>query len=235
VFEHLGGQDETETQATLATLSGRTYAALNVLVVPALRWNDPTGAGTRAFGLPESRYAHAAGLITKPEVRAVSLSKLRLRPGAVLWDVGAGSGSLAIEAAGLLPDLAVYAVERSETQLELLRQNVAVTGIVDRPTTVAGEAPDALAELPDPDAVFVGGSGGRLVEILDAARCRLRPDGRIVVNLVTYEHITTTLVWAREHAIEPEVVQVSISRGTALLGLTRLQAENPVTVVTLAP
>jgi precorrin-6Y C5,15-methyltransferase (decarboxylating) len=235
VFEHLGGREETERQATLASLQGLTFAALNVLVIPAVTWNDSTSVGAGGLGLPESAYAHTAGLITKPEVRAVSLSKLRLRPGSVLWDVGAGSGSLAIEAAGLLPDLAVYAVERSDTQLELLRQNVAASGSSDHLTIVAGEAPAALAELPDPDAAFVGGSGGRLVEILEAVRRRLRAGGRIVVNLVTYEHIATTLAWARARGIEPELVQVSIARGSDILGMTRLQAENPVTVVTLAP
>ena len=187
------------------------------------------------FGLPATAYAHTASQITKPEVRAVSLSKLRLRAGGVLWDVGAGSGSLAIEAAGLVRGLQVYAVERSETQLAMLRENVARHAddrIVD---VVAGEAPEALHELPAPESVFVGGSGGRLLEILDVAHSRLRPEGTLVVNLVTFEHIATVLDWARRQQIQPEIVQVSISRGADILGMTRLQAENPVTVVALTP
>jgi precorrin-6Y C5,15-methyltransferase (decarboxylating) len=197
--------------------------------------------GTRAqgrpagFGLPESEYAHSAGLITKPEVRAVSLSRLRLRVGGTLWDVGAGSGSLAIEAAGLTPDLSVCAVERSETQIQMLRQNVAALAADCPIQVVAGEAPQALDDLPDPDAVFVGGSGGRLVEILDTAHARIRPGGRIVANLVTVEHLVQVLEWARSRGVATDVVQVSVARGAEILGMTRLQPENPVTIVTLTP
>ena len=232
VFEHLGGDRETETGSTLSGLSGRSFAALNVLVVPSLTWT--ASCRTPGFGLPEAAYEHSAGLITKPEVRAVSLSKLWLRAGGVLWDIGAGSGSLAIEAAGLAPDLRAYAVERSAKQLPMLRQNVARLASGRQIQVVEGEAPDVLAELPDPDAVFVGGSGGRLADILRAARARLRTPGRIVANLVTFEHQATMLRWARTHDLEAEVVQISISRGTDILGMTRLQAENPVTVVTVS-
>lgn len=268
VFEHLGGDREAETRATLSGLRGRGFAALNVLVVPRLGWRpeaapcpgaaDPAAAQARgaasapsrldtplstqatacpalAFGLPESEYVHKAGLITKPEARAISLSKLRLPPGGVLWDVGAGSGSLAIEAARLARGLTVYAVERAPEQLSMLRLNVERHGVDGAVRVVAGEAPSALVELPPPDAVFVGGSGGRLAEILDAAAARLRTGGRIVLNLVTLERIAATLAWARAHSIEPELVQVSVARGADVQGLTRLQAENPVTVVTLAP
>jgi precorrin-6Y C5,15-methyltransferase (decarboxylating) len=234
VFEHLGGSSEAEHQSTLSTLVSQTFASLNILVMPTLSW-EAAQSRQEGFGLPESAYAHTASLITKPEVRAVSLSKLRLRPGGVLWDVGAGSGSLTVEAAGLVPDLAVYAIERSETQLGLLRQNVSMYGSSDGLTIVPGEAPDALASLPDPDAVFVGGSGGRLVEILNAAHSRLRSSGRIVANLVTYEHIAAVLAWAQARQIAAEVVQVGIARSATILDMTRLQAENPVTIVTLMP
>jgi precorrin-6Y C5,15-methyltransferase (decarboxylating) len=234
VFAHLGGEAETETESTLSRLAGQTFASLNVLVAPALSW-QPSGEVRGGFGLPESAYAHTAGLITKPEVRAVSLSKLQLQPGGVLWDIGAGSGSVAIEAVGLVPDLIVYAVERSEIQIRMLEQNTSDYRASNRLTIVPGEAPELLASLPDPDAIFVGGSGGRLVEILTTGRARVRPGGRIVVNLVTFEHVAAVLAWARDHEIEAELVQVSIARGATILDMTRLQAENPVTVVTLAP
>lgn len=233
VFEHLGGEREAETQASLGEVATRTFAPLNVLVVPALAWQRHQGA-VDGFGLPETHYEHSAGLITKPEVRAVSLSKLRLRAGGVLWDVGAGSGSLAIEAAGLAPGLRVYAVERSERQIQILRENVARLGRSCRVQVVEGEAPEALARLPDPDAVFIGGSGGRLVEILAVARASIARPGRIVANLVTFENVATVLDWATGHDLQPEVVQVGIARGADILGMTRLQAENPVTIVTIA-
>lgn len=232
VFEHLGGDRETETVSTLGGLSGRRFAALNVLVVPSLSWAAPCQSA--AFGLPESAYEHSAGLITKPEVRAVSLSKLRLRAGGSLWDIGAGSGSLTIEAAGMVPNLSVYAVERSAKQIPMLRQNVARLSRGCRVQIVEGEAPEALAELPDPDAVFVGGSGGRLADMLQVIHARIQSPGRIVANLVTFEHLAETLRWARNRELESEVVQISVARGADILGMTRLQAENPVTIVTIA-
>ncbi|MFN8636696.1 MAG: precorrin-6y C5,15-methyltransferase (decarboxylating) subunit CbiE [Chloroflexota bacterium] len=237
VFEHLGGSREQSHRARLSSLSTRTFAALNVLVVPALSWGA-VEEGERAlrvagFGLPETEYAHAAGMITKPEIRVVVLSKLRLPTGGVLWDVGSGSGSVAIEAANLVPGLTAFAVERSDRQLALLSENVQRHDVAGAVQVVAGEAPDVLASLPQPDAVFVGGSGGQLLEILSYVRSRIRPDGRIVVNLVTYEHVGEALAWARSHKLETEVVQVSVARGADILGLTRLQAENPVTIVTV--
>jgi precorrin-6B C5,15-methyltransferase / cobalt-precorrin-6B C5,C15-methyltransferase len=232
VFEHLGGTRELAVESTLSALVGRSFASLNVLVIPALSWGRQQSDAI-GFGLPESAYEHTAGLITKPEVRAVSLSKLRLPAGGVLWDVGAGSGSLAIEAAGLVSNLRVYAVERSARQLSMLRANVSQHVPDGRVGVIDGEAPDALAEIESPDAVFVGGSGGRLTEILDVAFERISRPGRIVANLVTFENVATVLAWSRRHDREPEVVQVSIARGADILGMTRLQAENPVTIVTI--
>ena len=141
---------------------------------------------------------------------------------------------MSIEAAGLAPDLSVYAIERSAQQIEMLRANVARHGRDCRVEIVDGEAPDVLTSLPDPTAVFVGGSGGRLTEILDVAHARISRPGRIVANLVTYENVATMLAWANRHALQPEVVQLSVSRGADILGMTRLQAENPVTIVTVA-
>ncbi len=233
VFEHLGGERESMLESTLSELAGRAFAPLNVLVVPELSWVRQHGRH-HGFGRPESEYEHTAGLITKPEVRAVSLSKLRLRADGVLWDVGAGSGSLALEAAGLVSGLRVHAVERSARQIVMLRDNVSKFGRGCQVQVVEGEAPEALTGLPDPDAVFVGGSGGRLVEILDVAHARASRPGRIVANLVTFENVATVLAWAKGRALQPEVVQVGVARGADILDMTRLQAENPVTIVTIA-
>src|SRR5205823_2260106 len=109
VFEHLGGPAEQHTVCRLVDLPGRAFAALNVLVLLRDRAAAPPLAG---FGLAEDAYAHRDGQITKAEVRAVSLSKLRLQPGAVVWDVGAGCGSVSLEATTLVPGGQVYAVER---------------------------------------------------------------------------------------------------------------------------
>lgn len=229
VFEHLGGSREHCHVGRLSEMARGSYASLNVLIV--LRPEASTRE--RSFGRPESAFRHRGGLITKAEVRAVSLSKLRPRPGGTLWDVGAGCGSVAIEAAGLLPGGQVHAIERSPEQIDLLRKNVADLDVDGRVVAVHGEAPAALEGLPAPDAVFVGGSGGHLLEILELAYGRLRASGRVVVNLATIERLADCTGWAAARGITTEVVQVQVSRGTDVRGLTRLDAQNPVWVVTL--
>ena len=227
VFEHLGGPAERVIDGRLSEIAEGEHAALNVLVVPRAIW---TGLDQR-FGRPVDVFEHAASLITKPEVRAISLSKLRLAPDSVLWDVGAGSGSVAIEAAGLTPRGRVFAVERSAEQVARLRRNVSAHGRQAIVEVVDGEAPAALGSLPRPDAVFVGGGGADLVAILDASLARLAPGGRLVANLATVERLADCLAWARRRGVAAEVVQVQVSHSTEIGGATRFQAENPVFVV----
>lgn len=227
VFEHLGGPAERHTETTLSGLAGHRFDPLNLVVL--LR---PHSARPYPLGLPDACYAHRRGQITKAEVRAVSISKLGLRHDAVVWDVGAGCGSVAVEAASLAWAGTVYAVERDPAQVALLRQNRTAFG-AGNVTVVEGEAPEALAGLPTPDAVFVGGSGGRLEAILDAVGAAIRPRGRTVLNLVALEHVGTVLGWARARGRAASVAQVSAAVSADTAGLTRLSAQNPVFVVTL--
>jgi len=231
VFEHLGGSAEHAFSGALSQIAEKAFAPLNVMVVPELVWPAPD----RRFGQPESSFAHSRGLITKAEVRAVSLSKLGLRDGDVLWDVGAGSGSLAIEAARLVPRLRVFAVERSNEQIEMLEQNLDRLNGPANVTVVAGEAPEALQALSPPNAIFLGGGGERLGEILDICAAKLAAQGRMVTNLVTLERVASVLAWARNRGLSVELVQVSIARGSDIAGATRLDAQNPVYVVTVSP
>ena len=142
-----------------------------------------------SLGLPDDAFEQRRplrGQITKREVRAVSLYLLGLRSDSVVWDIGAGTGSVAIEAGRIAHQGSVYAVERDPDSTGLLRRNVErLAGCNVR--VVQGEAPEALEGLPDPDSVFVGGSGGQLAEILDTATARLKKDGRLVVNLAALE------------------------------------------------
>ncbi|HZU05771.1 MAG TPA: precorrin-6y C5,15-methyltransferase (decarboxylating) subunit CbiE [Chloroflexota bacterium] len=228
VFEHLGGAAERHVCCRLTELPGQRFAPLNVLVLLREGAEPAVRAG---FGLPESAYAHRDGQITKAEVRAVSLAKLRLRPGMVLWDIGAGCGSVSLEASALLAGGLVYAVERDAAQLALLQQNAAAQPAPGL-AIVAGEAPEALAGLPDPDAVFIGGSGGRLLDVLALVTARLRPGGRLVANFATLEHLNTALSWLRGRGWACEVVQLAVARGRAVGELTRLAALHPVFVLT---
>jgi precorrin-6Y C5,15-methyltransferase (decarboxylating) len=183
------------------------------------------------LGIPdEALESHPPGVMTKEEVRAVALFKLRLRPDSLVWDVGAGSGSLALEAALVASRGHVYALERRPEALAALRRNLER---FPRPnlTVVEGEAPEALEGLPDPDAVFVGGSGGRLADILACAVRRLRPGGRIVADLATLENLERGRAVLACLGLRCQVTAVQVSRSRELAGLTGLEALNPVFVV----
>lgn len=219
VCARLGHDDEAVTRTDLAGLAAGSFPPLSVVILQAPGALDGDGAPTLAWGRPDDLYDHRAGMITKAEVRAVALGKLALPATGVLWDVGAGSGSVAIECARLAPGLRVFAVERRSDDVDRLRQNTSGTGVV----VVEGEAPAALAELPDPDRVFVGGGG---LNVLESVMGRLRPDGVVVA---TYAALDRAAAAASRLG---HVVQIAVSRGVPLggSGALRLAAENPVFV-----
>ena len=190
---------------------------------------------TRALGLPDSAFEQRRplkGQITKREVRAISLYSLGLRPGNVVWDIGAGTGSITVESALIAHLGAVFAIERDESSLTLLRHNVDRWGSANI-HIVPGEAPGVLDGLTDPDSVFVGGSGGRLKEILTTAGRRLNPGGHIVVNLAALERAQEACHLLKELKFSVEMVMVSAARAKEMDdGATRLESLNPVFVVT---
>ncbi|HWE57353.1 MAG TPA: precorrin-6y C5,15-methyltransferase (decarboxylating) subunit CbiE [Acidimicrobiales bacterium] len=211
VVTRLGQADESLWRGDLGELAAGSFDPLSVVICLA---GAPGGAGL-AWGRPESGFRHRDGMITKAEVRAVALGKLALPAAGVLWDVGAGSGSVGIECAGLAPGLRIYAVE--PTDLDILRHNTAGTGV----EVVAGAAPEVLAGLPDPDRAFVGGGG---IDVLDAVLARLRPRGRVVA---TYASPGRAVAAADRLG---QMVQISVSRAVPAGATLRLAAENPVFV-----
>lgn len=189
----------------------------------------------RALGLPDDAFEQRRpnkGQITKREVRAVSIYSLGLRHDSVVWDIGAGTGSVSVEA-GLISDKGfIYAIEKDSDSLPLLKANVAKLGS-ENIHIVDGEAPGALKGLPNPDSVFVGGSGGNLSEILEYANSRLNPNGTIVVNLAVLERTSEAYGLLKELGFATELTQVSSSRGKEMPdGAIRLEALNPVFIVT---
>ncbi|MFH2123765.1 MAG: precorrin-6y C5,15-methyltransferase (decarboxylating) subunit CbiE [Pseudomonadota bacterium] len=179
VAENLATDNEQLHTGTLSEIADRSFCPLNVMI---LIKTSPKST-IPLFGLAEEEITHSRGLITKNEVRAASLHALRLPQQGVLWDVGAGSGAVGLEAARLFPELQVCAVERETEQIANIQTNR------DQFQTwnlqvFHGSAPDALVTLPAPDRVFIGGSGGQLPAIIEHAAKRLNPGGRIVVNAV---------------------------------------------------
>lgn len=219
VCSRLGLDDESVVKTDLAGLAAGRWDPLSVVVLVAEVAPGPA-AKTLAWGRPEQRFAHRGAMVTKAEVRAVAVGKLDLPAGGVLWDVGAGSGSVAVECAALRPGLAVHAVERSADAGARIEANAGSFGVDVR--IHVGQAPACLAGLPDPDRVFVGGGG---LGVLDACLDRLRPGGRIVA---TYAAVDRAAAAADRLG---SLTQISVARGRRLPdGALRLESENPVFV-----
>jgi precorrin-6Y C5,15-methyltransferase (decarboxylating) len=216
VCSRLGLDDEVIERTDLPGLAARTWDPLSVVVLVA---GDSVGPKSLAWGLPDSTFEHRAGMVTKAEVRAVVLGKLDLPVTGVVWDVGAGSGSVAVEIARLRPGVRVFAVERRTDDTARIRANAATHGVTIE--VVEDEAPGCLDRLPDPDRVFIGGGG---LDVLDAV---LRRSPRRVV--ATYAALDRAAAAADRLG---NVVQVGLARGERLPdGGLRLAAENPVFVV----
>ena len=214
VCSRLGTAAEEVHRVDLGGLAAGTWDPVSVVV---LLDGEVAERPSLAWGLPEAAFDHREGMITKAEVRAVALGKLALPPAGVLWDVGAGSGSVAVECARLRPGLRVIAVDRD---VERIAANAATHGVeVD---VVEGDAPAVLAGLPDPDRAFVGGGG---LDVLDAVLARLAPGGRVVATYAALDRAAGACQRLGH------LVQVGVSRAATLPdGGIRLAAENPVFV-----
>jgi precorrin-6Y C5,15-methyltransferase (decarboxylating) len=247
VLEDLGQETERMTWLSPEEAEGREFSPLNVVVV----WPEPRKGGDVAktlaadcapvpgpaglhLGLPEKALAHQAGLITKAEVRAVALAKLALSPGLTLWDVGAGCGSVGLEASLLAPGGRIFAVEQEPARAAQIRTNRDKFAVPNL-EVVCGRAPGCLAALPRPDRVFVGGGGQDLEEILQVVIDRLATGGRVVLNVTLLDTLETARrVFARA-GWEAEVTQLQVSRSRPLAAGIFLQALNPVWIVTGEP
>ena len=183
------------------------------------------------LGAPDAWFDHEKGLITKAEVRAVALSKLRLGPRHTLWDLGAGSGSVAVEAALFVTAGKIIAVEKDPQRVEQINAN-AKRFDVGNLRAVQARLPEGLARLPRPHRVFIGGGGRDLPGIIAAAARRLRPDGILVVNTVLVKNLDAAAETLRELGFRTEIVQVQILRGQDMPFSTRLEALNPVWIIT---
>ena len=232
VAERLGGPDERIFRGDAATVEGMRWEDPNVvLVVDEACVSRPKGwissgiESPRRWALPEEDFEHRSGMITKSETRALVLSRLGPGPGDLIWDVGAGSASVAIECARL--GAASIAVERDPESCARIRRNADRLGI--HVQLVEGEAPEALRELPEPDAVFVGGTGGDFEEIVKLAAVRARRS--VVLALVTLERVVPAGEILEGCGLKVETTFLQTSRMKGIGNLHRLAAESAVFVV----
>lgn len=177
--------------------------------------------------MDDAIFSTTGGLLTCREIRLLSLAELSLQPNQIMWDIGAGSGAVSIEAAQWQPGATIYAIEQRPIMCDHIHKNLRR---IPSPNVhvIAGSAPAICADQPDPHAVFIGGSGGQLVEIIRVVRQRLCEGGRLVLALVTLENLQT----ARTCLPEARLVQVQIGVAVPILTMTRFQAHNPVFLLT---
>lgn len=210
VAENIGMADERLHTGTLSEIAKLCFGPLNVMILMKTKASSSSSMAP-CFGLSEDEITHSRGLITKNEVRAASLHALRLPRQGVLWDVGAGSGAVGLEAARLFPELQVFAVEREEEQIENIQQNREQFRAWNLQVH-HGSAPDALAGLPAPDRVFIGGSSGQLRAIIKHAAERLSPGGTMVVNAVLEKTALEAPQYLHEHGLQVTLSEVKITR-----------------------
>ncbi|MFV2060881.1 MAG: precorrin-6y C5,15-methyltransferase (decarboxylating) subunit CbiE [Gammaproteobacteria bacterium] len=223
---------------TIAEAAKRQFSDVNIVILQRCS----TKKNYCLFGSADHLFKQRKpdkGLITKREVRAVSLARMQLQHNSIVWDIGAGSGSVGLEAARLCRDGHVYAIEKNSDDFSIAHQNKQDMRITNY-TLVNAKAPEQLDCWPDPDAIFIGGSGGELNELISLCITRMHTNACLVMNFVTIENLATAVEslkklkteLATNCTIEWDVTQLSAARSKPILHMNRFQAENPVWIVT---
>ena len=238
VCENLGGRDERVTQGELTDLLDVEFAPLNVMILKRKAGRPDqqrTPARFRRFGNPDDVFAQTRPkgcLTTQAEVRAIALAQLDVQPGSVLWDIGAGSGSVAIEAAQLATEGKVYAIEQDVADYHLIVANTQTFGLTNV-EAIHGMAPAVFEGLPAPDGIFVGGTGKEVSRLLDDAFAALRPGGNLVVHVASLESLNATYAALKGTGSRVEALLVNLARGTDQLETLRFEALNPTFILSV--
>ena len=213
-----------------------TFAPLNVVVFVRRDREEALDLNSLPrFGLPDCSFisfADRPGLMTKREVRLLILGELALKDGQTVWDIGAGTGSVSIEIARFCPNSQIYAIEKTAVGVSLIQRNCDRFQ-VNNVKIFQGNAPESLEQLPTPDRIFIGGSGGNLTGILSVCSHRLSATGSIVLAVATLEHLAEALNWVKTQGWYHHLLQVSISRSVPIAFPTRFAPLNPVTILTI--
>lgn len=226
VCERLGYPDERIIEGTPEEISSIEFREPNIIIIQKIK---DTKEADILFGLKEDEISHSKGLITKNEIRAVTIHKLKLPKKGVFWDIGAGSGSVSVEVARLFPDLDVFAIEKDKEQIDHIRENKKRFQTMNL-EIIEGEAPGILDSLPLPERVFIGGSGEKLKEIMDYV---IKKGVKlIVVSAVTIDTMTDALQCFENHGYDIAISGITVSRVKTLKGKRHMHALNPIFIIT---
>lgn len=223
IGENLALPDERVSEMTVNEATETSFSGLSVMLVEGM--DDPYPL----MGIPDEAFIRGKVPMTKRDVRLAILSRMNIRPEMTVWDVGAGTGSVSVEAARLAAGGHVYAVEVKPEGCALIEENRKAFHLTNL-NIVEGRAPEALEELPLPDVVFVGGSTGSLVDILRVCVER-NPGVRIVVSAIVLETLEEAIHAFKDLGREPDVTQIQSSNAKKIAGKNMMLAENPVFII----
>ncbi|MFZ0929477.1 MAG: precorrin-6y C5,15-methyltransferase (decarboxylating) subunit CbiE [Syntrophobacteraceae bacterium] len=233
IGENLGTTSERVRSFSPSDAAGEEFAPLNVIFIqpaePVVKTDIRDNSGL-IFGFGEEAFERQAGMITKLEVRAVVLASLQLGQGQVLWDIGAATGSVSVEAARIARLKRVLAVEKNQSAYFKLLRNLESFG-ASKVEAVCARASEAIGAFPDPDRVFIGGSGDDLDAILEAVAKRLLPNGRVVQTVVLLQTLEKVSTFWKDRNFEVSIVQLQVNRSVPTGQNLRLEALNPIFVV----
>lgn len=225
IGEDLGTEKEKVSFGNIADLAENEFSSLAVCLIEN---ENPCTYAARS--IKDEDFIRGKIPMTKEEVRTIVISKLNLKHDDIVYDVGAGTGSVSVETALRLKEGHVYAVEREEEGIELIKANAEKHGAYNL-TAVHGEAPEALENLPRPDAVFIGGSGGNMEEILNIVFSK-NPEARIVITAVSLETLTESIEMLKKFKLQnDEIVQICVNRSKLLGRYHMLMAQNPIFIL----
>ncbi|WP_332649885.1 precorrin-6y C5,15-methyltransferase (decarboxylating) subunit CbiE [Lysinibacillus sp. 54212] len=228
VAENLEGENERCRFLTLDEMEQGTFSPLNVVILKQRVSVDRT-----SLGIDDELFKQRKpdkGLITKKEIRVLCLQALGLKETSTVWDIGTCTGSVAIEVAKIAREGAVFAIEKNEADLANCFENQLIHRVDF--TALLGKAPQRLEEFPDPDAIFIGGNGGNMEKLLQTCISRLKPDGRLVMNIATIENLAEAMQHLKNLGCEVSVLQAQLSKSKPILNLTRFEPLNPIFIVT---
>ncbi len=230
VAENLLATDEKIVHGeTVEAIAEQSFNGNDIVILQRKTAREPN----ILFGLQDSDFKQRKpdkGLITKREVRAVSLARMQLKPDSIVWDIGAGSGSVGLEAARLTTRGYVYAIEKNIADFEIASDNAKQLDI-NNYHLINNKAPTGLEDWPAPNAVFMGGTGGELADLIKLCLQRLTADGWLVMNFVTIENLTTAIDTLKTLEAQWDMTQLQASRSQPILHMHRMQAENPVWII----